>query len=75
MNIVSMSAYHPVAGGVVYSSTKFGVRGFTEALAQELRIDGHGDYLNVTGVYPYFVATRKDLMDTIQLRSALAFLL
>lgn len=68
MNIASMSAYHPFPGGIIYSTTKFAIRGFTECLTQELRLDGHSDYLHVTGVFPYFVATRKDLTDAFHLR-------
>lgn len=63
MNLSSMASYHAIPGGIVYTTTKFAVRGFSEALDQELRLDGFGNYIHVTAVHPYFVATRKDLMD------------
>lgn len=68
VNIASMSAHHPIARDVIYESTKFGVRGFSEALNQELRLDGHGKYLYVTAVYPYIVATQAILKESIRLR-------
>lgn len=37
-----------------YNASKFGVRGFTQALFQELRYDG----IKVTGLYPGSIATR-----------------
>lgn len=72
VNMISLSSYHPFPGGTVYSSTKYALRGFTEALAQELRIDGYENCIHITGVHPYFVATRKELMDAVkELRFAL----
>lgn len=63
-----MSALHPMPGAVIYSSTKFAVRGYLEALAEELRQEGYGDCIHFSTVHPYFVATRKDLMDALNLR-------
>lgn len=66
--ISSMSALHPMPGAVIYSSTKFAVRGYIEALAEELRQEGYGDSIHFTTVHPYFVSTRKDLMEAVNLR-------
>lgn len=66
VNIISLTSYHSIPGGTIYSSTKYALRGFAEALAQELRVDGYGNCIHITGVHPYFVATRKDLMDAVK---------
>lgn len=54
-------------GAVIYTSTKFGVHGFIRALHEELRQEGK-DFIKLTSVHPYFVSTRKDLMDAVNLR-------
>lgn len=64
----SLSAIYPIAGAVTYSATKSGVSAFSEALSEELRQDGFGDCIHITSVHPYFVASRADLMEKIQLR-------
>lgn len=68
--ISSMSSLHPMPGAVIYSSTKFACLGYIQALAQELRQEGYGDCINFTSVHPYFVSTRKDLMEALNLRWA-----
>lgn len=55
-------------GAVIYSATKFAIQGFVEALSEEMRQEGFGDCLHFTSVHPYFVSTRKDLMEAINLR-------
>ena len=40
VNVASLAGKVPTAGGVVYSATKFGVRAFSMALADELRGSG-----------------------------------
>jgi len=40
VNVASLAGKVPTAGGVVYSSTKFGLRAFSMALADELRGSG-----------------------------------
>lgn len=54
-------------GAVIYTSTKFAVNGFIRALYEELRQEGN-DFIKLTSVLPYFVSTRKDLMDAVNLR-------
>lgn len=39
-----------------------------QALYEEIRQDGYGDVVHCTSVHPYFVSTRKDLMDWLKLR-------
>lgn len=52
---------------MIYSATKYAVNGFIQALHEELRQEGN-DFIKVTSVLPYFVATRKDLMQAVNLR-------
>ncbi|XP_055696402.1 estradiol 17-beta-dehydrogenase 11-like [Lutzomyia longipalpis] len=66
--IASASTIHPMPGATIYTGTKWGVAGLMAALEEELRGEGHGNYLKFTTVYPYFVSTRKDLMKSINLR-------
>lgn len=64
----SMSSKHPMPGGVIYSSTKYAVQGFMDGLTQEIRFEGRDSNIHCTTVHPYFVVTRKDLMDMLELR-------
>lgn len=60
-HIVAISSIAGLSGtpeGVLYSTTKFAVRGFMESLALQLHMDGHGDFVKTTTVFPYFVDTR-----------------
>jgi short-subunit dehydrogenase len=54
VNVASLAGKVPTAGGVVYSATKFGLRGFSLALADELRDTG----VTVSSVSPGPVDTR-----------------
>ncbi|KAJ6635272.1 17-beta-hydroxysteroid dehydrogenase 13 [Pseudolycoriella hygida] len=67
VGISSITAVHPMPGAVIYSATKFAVNGFIQALYQELRQEGN-DFINLTSVLPYFVSTRKDLTEAVNLR-------
>jgi short-subunit dehydrogenase len=54
VNVSSVFGIIAPGGQAAYASSKFAVRGFTEALRQELAVDGIG----VTGVHPGGVRTR-----------------
>lgn len=54
-------------GVVIYSATKSAVNGFIRALHEELRQEGK-DFIKLTSVLPYFVSTRKDVTDAVNLR-------
>jgi NAD(P)-dependent dehydrogenase (short-subunit alcohol dehydrogenase family) len=53
INISSLAAKNPFAGGAAYCATKAGLNAFTEALMQEVRYDG----IRVSCVMPGSVAT------------------
>ncbi|MCS6882305.1 MAG: SDR family oxidoreductase [Oscillochloridaceae bacterium] len=58
VNISSAAGLVGVAGMSVYNASKFGLRGFTEALAGDLAPLG----IDVTGIYPFF--TRTAILDS-----------
>lgn len=68
VNMSSLSAYYPIPGGILYTASKYAVRGFSEALSEELRQEGLAESIYVTSVHPYFVATRADLMEIVKPR-------
>ena len=47
-NVSSMAGKRAFPGGVAYSTTKYGIRGFSDALREDLRADG----VRVSTVYP-----------------------
>ena len=53
----------PLACG--YCATKFGVRGFMNALYDELCAYENDDYIKTTCVFPSFINTRKQLSDML----------
>ncbi|XP_055696400.1 uncharacterized oxidoreductase YoxD-like [Lutzomyia longipalpis] len=64
--ISSLSGLDAAGRAVAYSASKFGVRGFMEALREEIRLNGNGGEIFTTTIYPYFISTRKDLMEKMQ---------
>lgn len=61
-------ALHALPHAVIYTSTRCAVHGFMQSLNQDLRSEGYGKEIHTTCVLPYFVSTRKDLMDLLDLR-------
>jgi len=53
INIASLAAWTPDVGLSAYSASKFGLRGFSEALADELEKQG----VKVSAVYPFYSNT------------------
>lgn len=53
---------------IAYTSSKSAVISFMSSLAEELRVTGLGDFIKTTCVLPYFINTRKDIMDFVNLR-------
>lgn len=67
VGISSMSGIHPTPQLIQYTAAKFGIQGLLQALQEEMRQEGLGDILCTT-VHPYFVSTRQDVMDAVNLR-------
>jgi len=66
INLASASAIYGAAGLASYSSTKFAVRGLTEALDLEWRSQG----IRVSDIWPLFVKTKMvDRLDLTAIRS------
>lgn len=63
VGISSFSGIMALGRALTYSASKFAVRGFMEALREELRLDGLTDQIHTTTVFPYFIVTRKDMID------------
>lgn len=61
--ISSISALVTLPMATVYSSTKFGVDGFMQALFDDLCIDNCDKFIKLSTVFPYFINTRKELAD------------
>uniref|UniRef100_A0A1L8E514 Short-chain dehydrogenase/reductase 3 n=1 Tax=Nyssomyia neivai TaxID=330878 RepID=A0A1L8E514_9DIPT len=64
--ISSLAGIDAAGRAVAYSTSKFGVRGFMEALREEIRLNGNTGEIFTTTAYPYFISTRKDLMDKME---------
>lgn len=70
-HIVTMSSMAGITGSpyvTTYSSTKFAVIGFMSSLTEELISEGHNSYIKTTWICPHFVNTRKDFIDSCNLR-------
>lgn len=53
---------------IAYTTSKSAVVSFMSSLAEELRVTGLGDFIKTTCVLPYFINTRQDIMDFVNLR-------
>lgn len=68
-HIVAVSSMAGILGlgrAAAYSSSKFAVRGFMEALREEIRMDNLDDQIYTTTFYPYFVLTRRDFVEVMK---------
>ncbi|XP_058819193.1 estradiol 17-beta-dehydrogenase 11-like [Topomyia yanbarensis] len=61
--IASASAYTPVGWMKTYVTSKYAVRGYMEALDEELYLKGQSDLIKTTTVFPFIINTRKQLME------------
>ncbi|XP_055599663.1 estradiol 17-beta-dehydrogenase 11-like isoform X1 [Uranotaenia lowii] len=64
--ISSMSGMYAFPWAVIYSTSKYAVNGFMSALTEQLRLQGHSKYIRTTCVCPYYIATRKDIVDFLK---------
>ncbi|XP_050098397.1 17-beta-hydroxysteroid dehydrogenase 13-like [Anopheles aquasalis] len=63
--IASIASFMPLERMVTYVASKYGVRGLMNALSNELQADGLYDVIQTTTVYPCFIKTRQELMETL----------
>ncbi|XP_063695929.1 uncharacterized oxidoreductase YoxD-like [Culicoides brevitarsis] len=61
VSIGSMASYFPNPADTIYTTTKFGVRGFMEAISQDLYIQGLNKEIITTAVFPYFMSTSNKI--------------
>jgi all-trans-retinol dehydrogenase (NAD+) len=60
-----MTALKPTPRGITYSASKAGVRAMMIALQDELSVDGADKFIHTTTIYPWFINTRKELIDNV----------
>lgn len=53
---------------IAYTSSKSAIISLMSSLKEELRMTGLGDFIKTTCVLPYFINTRQDIMDFVNLR-------
>uniref|UniRef100_A0A1Q3FMU7 Short-chain dehydrogenase/reductase 3 n=1 Tax=Culex tarsalis TaxID=7177 RepID=A0A1Q3FMU7_CULTA len=64
--ISSMSGMYAFPWAVVYSTSKYAVNGFMAAVTEQLRLQGFSDKIQTTCVCPYYIATRKDIVEFLK---------
>ncbi|XP_058461412.1 estradiol 17-beta-dehydrogenase 11-like [Malaya genurostris] len=63
--IASATSFLPLGRLCSYVASKYGVRGLMEAFNDELYFDGLQDDIHTTTVYPTFMNTRMDVINTL----------
>ncbi|XP_053696029.1 17-beta-hydroxysteroid dehydrogenase 13-like [Sabethes cyaneus] len=64
--ISSICGIYPHPWAVMYTATKHAVSGLMGALTEQLRLQGFDRQIRTTCVSPYYIATRKDVIDFLQ---------
>lgn len=67
--ISSLSAKVTFPNGTAYCATKYAVDGFMNSLFDELCADDHDEFIKLTTVFPFFINTRKQLTDVLDVIS------
>ena len=63
---VSSQAYQlPLHSMTIYATTKFGNRGFIDALREDLNCYGFSDFIKASTVFTGFVRTKDEMVDTV----------
>lgn len=60
---------------VVYSTTKYAVRGFMEALNMDLHIQELDQFIHNTTIFPYFINTQPAVSEYLEKSCKFTFLL
>uniref|UniRef100_A0A336LIN3 Short-chain dehydrogenase/reductase 3 n=1 Tax=Culicoides sonorensis TaxID=179676 RepID=A0A336LIN3_CULSO len=66
VGVSSIAAYFPNPNVATYTTSKFGIRGFMEALNHDLYIQGHESYIKTTCAFPYYISTTKSLEERVR---------
>lgn len=61
VGISSMIAFYPMSTAVTYTTSKFAVKGFMDAVNQESRHEKWG--VKTLTVFPHLCSTRKEIVD------------
>ncbi|XP_053697282.1 estradiol 17-beta-dehydrogenase 11-like [Sabethes cyaneus] len=64
--IASASSYTPVGWMRTYVTSKYAVRGYMEALDEEIYLKGQAEAVKTTTVFPFIINTRKQPMDRMK---------
>ncbi|GAB0095666.1 estradiol 17-beta-dehydrogenase 11 [Sergentomyia squamirostris] len=65
IGISSVFGLLPCGRLILYSTTKFAVRGFMASLNEEIRFNKLSKHIKTTCIYPQFIATRKELISSL----------
>lgn len=64
VGIASMIAFYPVSTAVLYTTSKFAVKGFMDALTRESLHDNWG--VKTLTVFPHLTNTRKEFTEHVK---------
>ncbi|XP_055549218.1 estradiol 17-beta-dehydrogenase 11-like [Wyeomyia smithii] len=64
--IASASSYTPVGWMRTYVTSKYAVRGYMEALDEEIYLKGQSQSVQTTTVFPFIINTRKQLIERMK---------
>lgn len=64
VGIASMIAFYPVSSAVLYTTSKYAVKGFMDALTRESRHENWG--VKTLTVFPHLTNTRKEFTDYVK---------
>lgn len=62
---IFIEAYLPQGRMISYVASKYGLRGMMEAFSDELYYEGLSDQIKTTITFPFFMPTRKELIDML----------
>ncbi|XP_062543321.1 17-beta-hydroxysteroid dehydrogenase 13-like isoform X1 [Armigeres subalbatus] len=63
--VASVASYLPQGRMICYVASKYGLRGMMEAFSDELYYEGVSNQINTTITFPFFMPTRKELIDML----------
>lgn len=64
VGISSLIAYYPMSSAVSYTTSKYAVKGFMDALTRESLHEKWG--IKTLTVFPHFTNTRKEIVDHVR---------